>query len=88
MDDHLCLTQMGKRPRLTNELEAMRFTDEPAMTGSSTEAVGLEVEGEIMRFLVELFRRCTKGNPADRPTSVYLYDVLHARAISFASSTS
>ncbi|KAJ4968606.1 hypothetical protein NE237_015307 [Protea cynaroides] len=82
------LLQMGKRPRLTDELETLRFSEEPAMSSSSTERVDAEAEANITRFLIDLFCRCTNGNPADRPTAGQLYDMLHARANSFLSATS
>ncbi|XP_043695830.1 uncharacterized protein LOC122646344 isoform X2 [Telopea speciosissima] len=83
------LLQMGKRPRLTDELEALRFSEEPAKSRSNTERVDLvETEAKITRFLVDLFRRCTNGNPADRPTAGQLYEMLHARANSFLSAPS
>ncbi|XP_042517260.1 uncharacterized protein LOC122091404 isoform X2 [Macadamia integrifolia] len=81
------LLQMGKRPRLTDELES--FSEEPAMSRSSTERVDVvETEAKITRFLVDLFHRCTNGDPADRPTAGQLYEMLHARANSFLSATS
>ncbi|XP_043692278.1 uncharacterized protein LOC122642764 [Telopea speciosissima] len=82
------LLQTGERPSLTDELEILRFSEEPARTRSSTEGVDAEAEAEIMTFLVDLFCRCTKGNPADRPTAEQLYDMLQARANSFLSSKS
>ncbi|XP_042489073.1 uncharacterized protein LOC122069186 [Macadamia integrifolia] len=83
------LLQMGERPLLTEELEILRFSEEPERTRSSrVERVDAEAEAEIIRFLVDLFRRCTKGNPADRPTAEQLYDMLQAHANSFLSSRS
>ena len=68
--------QMGKRPRLPQELEALESSNESAMTQSGTELDGTEAEIETLRFLVDVFRRCTEENPTDRPTAEDLYDML------------
>ncbi|KAF8369497.1 hypothetical protein HHK36_032491 [Tetracentron sinense] len=78
---------MGERPRLTEELEALRSSDEPTMARSGSELSEPEAEAETLRFLVDLFCQCTMGNPTDRPTAEHLYDILRARALSFSSST-
>lgn len=74
------LLQMGERPRLTDELEELGSVDEPAMTQSGTEVdAPEESEIETLRFLVDLFRRCTERNPTDRPTAKELHRMLVAR---------
>ncbi|XP_039040154.1 uncharacterized protein LOC120178362 isoform X2 [Hibiscus syriacus] len=65
------LIQMGKRPRLPEELEALESLTETAMTQSGTEA-----ETETIRFLVDIFRQCTEENPVDRPTAEDIHDML------------
>ncbi|GAV57544.1 Pkinase domain-containing protein/LRR_4 domain-containing protein/LRR_7 domain-containing protein/EDR1 domain-containing protein [Cephalotus follicularis] len=73
------LLQMCKRPRLTDELEALGSLNEPEMAQSGTDLEGPEVELESLRFLVYLFRRCTEEIPADRPTARDIYEMLLAR---------
>ncbi|XWS53909.1 hypothetical protein CRYUN_Cryun10bG0040900 [Craigia yunnanensis] len=70
------LLQMGKRPRLPEELEALESSRESAMTQSGAKLDGTEAEVETLRFLVDVFRRCTKEKPTDRPTAEDLYDML------------
>ncbi|XP_059626617.1 uncharacterized protein LOC132269448 [Cornus florida] len=82
------LLQTGKRPQLTDELEALGSLEEPAMAQSGTQLEGPEAESDTLRFLVDLFRRCTEGNPTDRPTAENLYNMLLARTSTFTSSRS
>ena len=79
---------MGKRPPLTDELEALMLMNEPATTQSVSDVTGPEAESETLRFLVDLFRRCTEGNPAARPTAAEIYELLVAGASTFTSSRS
>ncbi|XP_058105389.1 uncharacterized protein LOC131248899 [Magnolia sinica] len=69
------LLQSNQRPQLTNELEALDSSDESTMTGSDS-ASAAPSEAEAQKFLIDLFRECTKGNPADRPTARQIYDRL------------
>lgn len=80
---------MGKRPQLTDELEALDSVNEPAMSQSGAELEGKE-EGELedLQFLVNLFRQCTKKDPTDRPTAKDLYETLLSRTAKFTSSGS
>ncbi|XP_031251870.1 uncharacterized protein LOC116141431 [Pistacia vera] len=73
------LLQMGKRPRLTEELESLGSANEHtrAELGAGLEKPDSEVD--ILRFLVQLFRHCTEENPTDRPTARDLYETLIAR---------
>ena len=81
--------QSGKRPQLTDELEALDSLNEPAMSQSYAELKGKE-EGELeaLQFLVDLFRQCTKDDPMDRPTAEHLYETLLSRTHKFTSSRS
>ncbi|XP_015888142.1 uncharacterized protein LOC107423136 [Ziziphus jujuba] len=82
------MLQSGKRPKLTNELEGLGSLNEPAMSQSDTELEEKEDELEALRFLVDLFRQCTKENPMDRPTAEDLHEMLLSRTSKFASSRS
>ncbi|KAM7279018.1 hypothetical protein ACFE04_006152 [Oxalis oulophora] len=66
--------QMGKRPPLTDELEVLGSVNEPEMGQSDTESVEDEIES--LRFLVDLYRRCTEADPSDRPTARDLHEML------------
>lgn len=78
--------QMGKRPQLPEELEALG-SQEPEMVRSGKEE-GPETEVEKLGFLVDLVRRCTEGNPTDRPTAENLYKMLLTQTRTFTSSRS
>ncbi|GLT61542.1 hypothetical protein SLA2020_342410 [Shorea laevis] len=75
------LLQSGKRPQLTEELEALQSLNETTMSQSGTELEGSEAEVEAIRFLIEVFRRCTEENPSDRPTAEELYNMLLERQV-------
>ncbi|KAL0376660.1 UNVERIFIED_CONTAM: Mitogen-activated protein kinase kinase kinase A [Sesamum calycinum] len=68
--------QMGQRPKLTEELEALAQSDGE-----------LETESETLRFLVKLYHQCTEKDPADRPSAEKIYNSLLARASSVTDST-
>ncbi|KAJ7979976.1 Mitogen-activated protein kinase kinase kinase [Quillaja saponaria] len=70
------LLQMGKRPRLTEELEALGTLGEPAMVQSGEELEISRAEVETLRFLVDLFYRCTDENPINRPTAEAVYQMV------------
>ncbi|KAJ4832431.1 hypothetical protein Tsubulata_028487 [Turnera subulata] len=78
------LLQMGKRPPLTVELEALGLLSEPDLSDSGSESESTDSESEMLRFLVDLFRRCTEENPADRPTAADIYELLHSRTNAIA----
>ncbi|KAL6581692.1 hypothetical protein OROMI_005706 [Orobanche minor] len=63
------LLQVGERPKLTEELEALAQSDGE-----------LENDSETLGFLTKLYHRCTEKNPADRPTAQNIYDMLLARS--------
>lgn len=65
------LLHVGKRPKLTDELEALAQSDEE-----------LETQSETLRFLTKLFHQCTEKKPADRPSARKIYDLLVARSSS------
>lgn len=71
--------QSGKRPQLTNELEALVSLNEPTMVQSDAELEQRGGDSEALAFLVDLFRRCTKENPVDRPTAQEIYEMLVSR---------
>lgn len=77
---------MGKRPQLPEELEALG-SQEPEVAQSGKEE-GPETEVEKLGFLVDLVRRCTEGNPTDRPTAENLYKMLLTQTRTFTSSRS
>lgn len=80
------LIQLGERPRLTDELEAFRLCNDRSMAQSGKELVKPELEVETLSFLVDLFCRCTKRNPADRPTAGDIYEMLLARTSNYIGS--
>lgn len=83
------LLQMGERPPLPNELAMLEPVKEPISGQSSCSELDVsQTDLDNLRFLVDLYRRCTEGNPADRPTAEYLYEVLQTRASKFTSSKS
>ncbi|XP_075506811.1 uncharacterized protein LOC142543443 isoform X1 [Primulina tabacum] len=66
--------QMGERPRLTDELEELAPSDKE-----------LETKSQTLWFLVKLYRRCTKNDPADRPSAEDIYNMLLDRISSIRS---
>ncbi|EOY15683.1 Leucine-rich repeat protein kinase family protein, putative [Theobroma cacao] len=74
--------QMGKRPPLTDELEALLLLDEFAI---SQELDRPKSEIESLRFLINVFHRCTVENPTDRPKAEELYEMFHAHASNLRS---
>ena len=79
---------MGKRPKLTDELEALRPLKKPAMAQSAEELDQTEADLDILRFLVDLFSQCTAENPKSRPTADSLYKLLFDRSTALTSSRS
>ncbi|EEF45224.1 ATP binding protein, putative [Ricinus communis] len=82
------LLQMGERPPLTDELETLVSMNEPVATQSGSDVAAPEAESETLRFLVDLFRRCTEANPASRPTAAEIYELLLGCSSAFTSSRS
>jgi hypothetical protein len=56
------------------------------MAQSGAELVGSKAELETLRFLVDLFRRCTEESPKNRPTADDLYEMLRLRTSNLTSS--
>ncbi|PIN19191.1 Tyrosine kinase [Handroanthus impetiginosus] len=69
--------QMGERPKLTEELEAL-----------AQSVAELEDESETLRFLPKLYHRCTEKNPTDRPSAKDIYNLLLAHRSSVTGSRS
>lgn len=84
--------QMGKRPKLTKELEAVAESREKfedlAASDSRTDLDGPQTESVLLRFLVSVYYWCTEKNPCDRPTAENLYNLLYSRACSVINSSS
>lgn len=69
---------MGKRPPLTDELETLVSMNESGGTHSDSDVAGPEADLEKLKFLVDLFLRCTEGNPSNRPAATEIYELLMA----------
>lgn len=67
---------MGKRPQLTEELEALSSTNEPTMVQSGEELEKSDAETDTLEFLVDLFYKCVEENPNDRPTAEEIHEML------------
>lgn len=67
---------MGKRPQLTDELEALSSMNEPTMIQSGEELEKSDAERESLKFLVDLFHRCVEENPNERPTAEEIHEML------------
>lgn len=68
--------QGGERPKLTDKMDSIVSLNDHTTMGSGSKSEGPEVEHEALRFLVDLFRRCTVKNPADRPSARDIYDLI------------
>ncbi|RXH70633.1 hypothetical protein DVH24_013379 [Malus domestica] len=75
LEIHELLTK-GKRPNLTDDLEAFRSLNEPVMTQAGAELDGTEADFDKLRFLVDLFYQCTEENPENRPTADNLHELI------------
>lgn len=64
---------MGKRPMLTKELEALGPVEDIEVTQSDNAEYKKE---KTMRFLIDIYRQCTKEDPSDRPTAKKVYQIL------------
>ncbi|KAI3443259.1 Protein kinase domain-containing protein [Psidium guajava] len=75
------LIQQGERPKLTDDMDSLASLNDHSSMGSGSKSEGPEVEHEALKFLVDLFCRCTKKNPADRPSARDIYDsiLVHVR---------
>ncbi|CAH1426306.1 unnamed protein product [Lactuca virosa] len=71
------LLLMGKRPQLTDELEALGAVEEEDDDSKETELQTEEYKEEkTLRFLIDIYRQCTQDDPNDRPTAIRLYKML------------
>jgi len=71
---------MGKRPQLTDELEALSSMNEPSMIPSGEEELEKsDVEVDMLKFLVDLFHKCVEENPNKRPTAEEIHKMLLVR---------
>ncbi|CAI9287241.1 unnamed protein product [Lactuca saligna] len=72
------LLLMGKRPRLTDELEALGPVEEEEEDDSKETELQTEEykEEKTLRFLIDIYRQCTQDDPNDRPTAIRLYKML------------
>ncbi|GAU35857.1 hypothetical protein TSUD_63470 [Trifolium subterraneum] len=68
--------QMSKRPKLTDELEALSSMGEPTMIQSGEELEKSDAETDTLKFLVDLFHRCVDENPNERPTAEEIHEIL------------
>lgn len=81
-----CYKQMGKRPQLSNELEALLPKNDPKVSTAGS-GEGSE-ESATLRFLVDLYKQCTERNPVDRPKAADIYELLVAHMSTLNSSRS
>lgn len=79
------LLRKGERPQLTKELEDLVAPDE---SQSSEDPKKSEEETKILKFLVDIYCRCMKNNPVDRPTAETLYNLLAERVSSLTDTRS
>ncbi|KAK7343622.1 hypothetical protein VNO77_12515 [Canavalia gladiata] len=70
--------QMGKQPRLADELEVLSSMNEPTMIQSGEEQEKSDTELDTLKFLVDLFHRCVEENPNERPTAEEIHKMLLA----------
>lgn len=82
------LLQNGRRPTLTDELEVLLSSEESSKPKSPKKIEETDNEVEGLQFLVDLYRKCTNGNPAERPTAEDLYKMLLAKTTSYTDSAS
>lgn len=84
--------QAGKRPQLTEKLEAMAASkaelEDLAKSCSSSDLDKKQSESRILKLLVSIYRWCTEKDPNDRPTAENLYNLLLTCANSLPSQQS
>ncbi|VFQ86365.1 unnamed protein product [Cuscuta campestris] len=81
--------QMGERPKLSKELDAMAESKEKIedLAGSDCRTE-LDAESALLKFLVSVYHWCTEKSPRDRPTAENLYKLLFTRACSVLTTSS
>ncbi|XP_065863227.1 uncharacterized protein [Euphorbia lathyris] len=82
------LLQMSKRPPLPDELQTLISPNDPAAAKSVSDVARPEAELESLKFLVDLFHRCTESNPTNRPKAAEIYELLLSHTTAFSSSSS
>ncbi|KAH0637193.1 hypothetical protein KY285_011237 [Solanum tuberosum] len=91
LDIHHSL-QAGKRPQLTEKLEAMAASkaelEDLAKSCSSSDLDKKQSESRILKLLVSIYCWCTEKDPNDRPTAENLYNLLLTCANSLPSQQS
>ncbi|KAK4768868.1 hypothetical protein SAY86_027018 [Trapa natans] len=70
------LLQNGERPKLTDEMEALASSRDHSSSASGAMKTRTKQESESLRFLVDLFYKCTQKNPGDRPSAGEIYGEL------------
>jgi len=84
--------QAGKRPQLTEKLEAMAASkaelEDLAKSCSSSDLDKKQSESRILKLLVSIYCWCTEKDPNDRPTAENLYNLLLTCANSLPSQQS
>ncbi|KAK4792137.1 hypothetical protein SAY86_022572 [Trapa natans] len=70
------LLQNGERPKLTDEMEALTSSRDHSSSGSEDEKKRMKQKQESLRFLVDLFYKCTQKHPGDRPSAREIYESL------------
>lgn len=80
--------QKGKRPKLPEELETLiSETEEDESANKLREEFHLtESDIDTMRFLIDVFHRCTEESPSDRLNAVDLHEMILTRTKSKSPS--
>lgn len=76
IQEHL---EAGERPPLTDKLEELNLVEETEMSMPETETTTL-------KFLIDIYKKCTESSPGNRPTAENLYNMLIAHEASLADS--
>ena len=79
--------QVGKRPRLTEELEELTDSgqewEDVVMAQLESEPEGSENESRVLKILVALYYWCTESDVKDRPSAKKLYNLLAHASLTF-----
>ncbi|XP_047333797.1 uncharacterized protein LOC124937558 [Impatiens glandulifera] len=74
------LLEAGERPPLTDKQDELNLAEETEMSTPEAETT------TTLKFLTDIYRKCTESNPGNRPTAENLYDMLNAHEIALADS--
>lgn len=79
---YLTLNQKGRRPKLPEKLETLTSeTKEDESADKLCEEFDLtESDLDTMRFLINVFHRCTEESPLDRPNAGDLHEMILSRS--------